>query len=349
MRRKRDRQARQVLKVKDWQELSDDELLQMRVRDLGVQISGSALEPLVHRLYEGLDAKGIRFHPPCYLADEWLCPDKDPIIGIPFCLAHPRLKSLEQRLMLEVEGGTDDSFMNLLRHECGHALNYAYQLYKKTRWRELFGPFSTRYSDSYSYQPYSRRFVVHLEDSYAQAHPDEDFAETFAVWFAPGGKWQEEYRDWPVMKKLQYVDHLMGQIHDKPPVVKIPQNPPWSASRMTSTLAAHYERKRRDLGSDFHGFYDDSLKALFSPRPGVVAKMKASKLLRLYRRKIINSVTRWTGHRKYDIDELVNKCIQRCDALDLYAADDAEVIIAVTALLTAIAGKTLRVAPKGQP
>jgi hypothetical protein len=349
MRRKRDRQSGQVLKVKDWQELSDDELLNMRVRDLGVQIAGSSLEPLVHKLYEELDAKGIKFHPPCYLADEWLCPDKDPIIGIPFCLAHPRLKAIEQRLMLEVEGGTDESFMNLLRHECGHALNYAYELYKKTRWRELFGPFSARYSDSYSYQPYSRRFVVHLKDNYAQAHPDEDFAETFAVWFAPGSSWHEKYRDWPVMKKLQYVDHLMARLRDKPPVVKIPQNPPWSASRMTSTLAAHYERKRRDLGSDFHGFYDDSLKALFSPRPGVAAKMKASKLLRQYRRKLINSVTRWTGHRKYDIDELVNKCIQRCDALDLYAADDAEVIIAVTALLTAIAGNTLRVAPKGQP
>jgi len=349
MRRKRHREARQVLKVKDWQELSDDELLQMRVRDLGVQISGSVLEPLVQRLYEELDARGIRFHPPCYLADEWLCPDKDPIIGIPFCLAHPRLKSIEQRLMLEVEGGTDESCMNLLRHECGHALNYAYWLYKRTRWRELFGPFSTRYSDSYSYQPYSRRFVVHLKDNYAQAHPDEDFAETFAVWFAPGSNWQEKYRDWPVMKKLQYVDHVMAQLRDKPPVAKVPQNPPWSASRMTSTLAAHYERKRRDLGSDFHGFYDDSLKVLFSLTPGGASRMKASKLLRQYRRKIINSVTRWTGHRKYDIDELVNKCIQRCDALDLYTADDAEVIIAVTALLTAIAGKTLRVAPKGQP
>jgi hypothetical protein len=349
MRRKKDRTARKTVRAKDWQELPDEEILQMRVRDLAVQIPGSALEPFVQRLYEELDAKGIQFHPPCYLADEWLCPDKDPIIGIPFCLAHQRLRSIEQKMMLEVEGGTEESSMKLLRHECGHALNYAYQLYRRTRWRELFGPFSTRYLDAYYYQPYSRRFVTHLEDNYAQAHPDEDFAETFAVWLAPGSRWEEKYRGWPVIKKLRYVDRLMRQIRGKPPGAKFPQNPPWSASRMTSTLAAHYERKRRALGSEFQGFYDDSLKELFSAKPGTDSPVRASRLLRQHRRGIINSVTRWTGHRKYDIYQLVNKFMHRCDALGLYAGTgETDYIVAVTALLTAIASNTLRVAAEGQ-
>jgi hypothetical protein len=332
-----------AVKVKDWEELPDEEILQMRVRDLGVQIPGSPLEPLIQRLYDELDGRGIKFRPPCYLADEWLCPDKVPIIGIPFCLAQPRLKSIEQKMMFEVEGGTDESCMKLLRHESGHALNYAYQLYRKTRWRQLFGQFSSTYSDSYYYQPYSRRYVINLEDNYAQAHPDEDFAETFAVWLKPDDNWQQKYRGWPVIKKLQYVEGLVERIGVRPPVVTVEERPPWSASRMTSTLAAHYERKRLALGSEFQGFYDDSLQALFTPTPAGHSNLRASKILRQHRRQLVDSVTRWTGHRKYDIAQLVNSLIGRCDALDLYvsAADNSN-IIGVTALVTAVANNTLR-------
>jgi hypothetical protein len=330
-------------KIKDWEELPDDEILKLRVRDLNLQIPGSELEPLIGRLYEELDASGIRFHPPCYLADEWFCPDKVPIIGIPFCLAHPRLKHIELKMLYEVEGGTEEFCMRLLRHECGHALNYAYELYKKTRWRELFGLFSARYSGSYYYQPYSRRFVIHLEDNYAQSHPDEDFAETFAVWLAPNSSWEQKYRDWPVIKKLHYVDSLMKKIGDQPPVNTARERPPWSASRMTSTLAAHYERMRKALGTEFQGFYDDSLEALFAPKPGGSASQKASRLLRSYRRELVESVSRWTGHRKYDIRQLVNTLINRCDALDLRAKPgQTDNIIGLTALLTAIAGNTLK-------
>lgn len=325
--------------------MSDEDILQMRVRDLGVQISGSELQVMIERLYEELDAKGIRFHPSCYLADEWLCPDKVPIIGIPFCLAHPRLKHIEQKMMYEVEGGTEESCMKLLRHECGHALNYAYELYNKTRWRELFGQFSTKYSDSYYYRPYSRRYVIHLQDNYAQAHPDEDFAETFAVWLAPHGQWQQKYRNWPVIKKLKYVDGLMKRISTNAPVKTSQGHPPWSASRMTSTLAAHYERKRRALGSEFQGFYDDSLISLFASKQGNSSNPMASQFLRHHRRELVDSVSRWTGHRKHDIHQLVNNLILRCKALNLYVkSGQTDSIIGVTALLTAIASNTLRTA-----
>jgi hypothetical protein len=328
-------------KIKDWDKLPDEEIMKIRVRDLNLQITGSELEPLIERLYEELDAHGINFHPSCYLADEWFCPEKVPIIGIPFCLAHPRLKQIEQKMLYEVEGGTEESCMKLLRHECGHALNYAYEIYKKTRWRELFGLFSARYSDYYYFQPYSRRFVIHLEDNYAQSHPDEDFAETFAVWLMPNSNWEQKYQDWPVIKKLRYVDNLMKRIGSRPPVNTVRERPPWSASRMTSTLAAHYERKRKALGSEFQGFYDDSLEALFSSKPG--GALRASRLLRHHRRELVDSVSRWTGHRKYDIRQLVNTLITRCDALDLYARPaQTDIIIGLTSLLTAIAGNTLK-------
>jgi len=340
----RNEPMKKTAKSTDWQDLTDEEILQMRVRDLKLQVKGSAVEPLVDQLYGELDATGIGFHPPCYLADEWLCPDKVPIIGIPFFLAHPRLKHIEQKMMFEVEGGTDKSFMKLLRHECGHALNYAYQLYKRTRWRELFGHFSAKYSDSYYYLPYSRRFVMHLKYNYAQSHPDEDFAETFAVWLAPTSRWQQKYNGWPVIKKLRYVDRLMQRIGSHEPVTVVNERPPWSASRMTSTLAAYYDRKRRALGSDWQGFYDDNLIAVFRTRQTDVATQRASDLLRGHRRQIVDSVARWTGHRKYDIHQLVGRLIARCDVLGLYARDSlTDEIIAVTTLVTAIAGNTLRI------
>lgn len=336
-------------KRKNWEKLSDEQILQMRVRDLGLQIEGSSIEPLVSRLYKELDAKGISFHPPCYLADEWLCPDRTPIIGIPFFLAHPRFKRIERKMMAEVEGGTEKYFMKLIRHECGHALNYAYELYRKTRWRQLFGPFSSKYFDSYYCQPYSRRFVIHLRGNYAQSHPDEDFAETFAVWLTPASRWQEKYQNWPAVKKLKYIDRLMPNINSRKPLITASENLPWSASRMRSTLSAYYERKRKALGTGFHGFYDDSLKELFKAKQSDATTLKASAFLRLNRRRLVDSVAHWTGHPKYHIHQLFNILVARCDVLRLYvgSSQDDE-IIGLTALLTAIAGNTLKTRRKNR-
>ena len=325
----------------EWDAISDEELLKMKIRDFNLSIHESPLEPIIENLYAELDAKGIMFHPPCYLADEWLCPDGEPIIGIPFCLAHPRLKHIEQKMMLEVEGGTEASCMRLLRHEAGHAINYAYKLYNKTRWRKLFGPFSSKYSASYYTQPYSKRFVIHLENNYAQAHPDEDFAETFAVWLTPNFCWERKYSNWPAIKKLKYVDSLMKKISNEVPKITSQQNPPWSASRMTSTLEAYYERKRKILGEEFKGFYDANLMKLFSRQHDTPSSEKASKILRRHRRALLNHITKWTGHRKYDVYELINKLINRCETLDLYGKE--EDIIGAAALITAIAGNKVRI------
>lgn len=330
------RRRRQVLSPDEWKDLPDEELLQMRVRDLGVRIEGSPLEQRISRLYAEMEARGIGFHPPCYLADEWLTPDKVPVIGIAFYLAHPRLAKLEKKMMLEVEGGSDSSCMKILRHEAGHALNYAYRLFERTRWRELFGPFSAKYSNSYHAQPYSKRYVNHLRENYAQAHPDEDFAETFAVWLTPNSRWREKYRDWPVFKKLRYVDHLMRRIGPASPPVTT-RLTPWSASRMTSTLAAHYQRKRRYLGEEFPGFYDPGLQRLFAGRAGTEPPQRASDFLRRRRRHLVNAVAKWTGQRKLDTDRLLGKLIRRCDALGLYVVtDEVETVSEATSFVTAV-------------
>ncbi len=318
------------------QNMADKELLKQRIRDLGLTIEGTVLEERIKRLYEELTDRGIPFQPPCYLTYDWLCPDKEPIVGIPFYLAHPRLVQLERKMMLEVEGGTDSWCMKLLRHETGHAINYAYRLYRRTRWRELFGPFSAKYSEDYYAHPYSKRYVIHLEDNYAQAHPDEDFAETFAVWLAPTSNWQKKYQGWPAMKKLQYVDHIMQEITDKKPLVTT-NDTPWAASRMYSTLLAYYERRRLYMGDEFPGYYVPSLMKIFYTTPGSDDLPTAARFLRKERRHIVNIVSTWTGQRKFDIDKLIRKLIARCDDLNLYLhKPETDVLPEVTAFVTAV-------------
>ena len=119
-----------VITSEKFSSLSDEELLNLQIRKLHLTIKETKLEKSIQELYRELDERGIRFKPPCYLADEWLSPDGVPVIGIPFYLAHPRLVQLERKMMLEVEGGTKPWCAKLLRHETGHAINYAYKLYK---------------------------------------------------------------------------------------------------------------------------------------------------------------------------------------------------------------------------
>jgi hypothetical protein len=102
----------------------ETELLRKPIKDLGLRIEGSPLEKYVVQLHRELERKGLKhFKPRCYLTDEWGCPDQEPVIGIPFYLADPKLAALEKHVNdLEDER----EIMMYLRHEAGHAFNYAY-------------------------------------------------------------------------------------------------------------------------------------------------------------------------------------------------------------------------------
>ena len=187
-------------------------------RDLPISIEGTWLEECVKELYAELDAKGLVFHPECYLADEWLTPEGEVAIGIPFYLAHPALIKLERRMMLEAEGEGKLWCMQLLRHEAGHAFSYAYNLHKKREWQKVFGSSKEEYGNTYKFKPYSKSYVRHLDGFYAQYHPDEDFVETFAVWLTPDADWQNKYQGWKALDKLQFVDGLMSSIKGVKPL-----------------------------------------------------------------------------------------------------------------------------------
>src|ERR687895_991861 len=217
----------------DWANWPDEKLLDLRICDLKVTIEGSILEDRIADLQRELDARSLTFQPHFWLSGEWFSPDGVPGVAIPFYLAHPRLEKLERSQMLEVEGGTPEWCMKILRHEAGHAIDNAYRLRTRLRRQRVFGPSYIQYPDYYTPKPYSKSYVLHLDSWYAQSHPDEDFAETFAVWLKPDSQWRERYDDWPAIKKLEYVDVLMRELAGKPMLVCTPRKvePPQSLGK----------------------------------------------------------------------------------------------------------------------
>jgi hypothetical protein len=318
-----------------WYELPDERLLGLRICDLPLSIAGSEVEPRIAQLSSELEARKLLVRPECYLGDEWFSPEDRTLISIPFYLAHPRLKSLEQKMMMEVEGGDPEWCQRLLRHECGHAVEHAYQLHKRRRRKELFGPRTADYDpDTYRPHPYSRSFVRHLPNWYAQAHPDEDFAETFAVWLDPKADWRAQYKGWRALAKLEYVDELMKEIAGKPPAV-IGGRKEYEARKIRSTLESFYKRRKKLYATDAPDFYDRDLKRLFGEEdPG---RASAVVFLRRHRKHVIDSVSRWTGEKKVSIEQLLKKLTDRSQQLGLRLShDEAQTSIEVTAYLATL-------------
>ena len=300
--------------------MTDPKLLALRFCDLGLSVETRYLRPHIQRLYDELEHRGLgRFRPHCWLSTEWFSPDGVPGLAIPFYLAHPRLKRLEKKQVLQVEGGTVQSLMRILRHEAGHAIDTAYQLHRRKAWREAFGSFTEPYPDTYKPHPGSRNFVTHLPWWYAQAHPAEDFAETFAVWLAPGSRWRQRYKHWPALRKLEVVDALMADIAGAPPKVRNRRTPE-SIHRIKTTLGEHYFDKRMRYADTFPDFFDADLRKIFSADAKYRTRPSAAGFLRAHRTELREAVARWTGAHAYTIDQVLRDMIDRCKELRLRLA-----------------------------
>jgi hypothetical protein len=302
--------------------LSDDELLDMRFCDLGLNIEDSPLEQRIDQLSRELEAKRISFRPHFWLSEEWFTPDGIPGVAIPFYLADSRLMKLEEKQMLEVEGGTPDWCMRILRHEAGHAIDNGYRLRRRQCYRKAFGNVSAPYPDSYNPRPYSRSFVINIDLWYAQSHPVEDFAETFAIWLKPRSGWRQTYNGWPALKKLHVVNELMAKLRDERQVVKSRRHEE-PLRLIKTTLREHYDRKRDHYGLEVSDAYDDELQRLFSTNP-TASKTTAATFLRRARTRLRRDVSEWTGHYQYTIDQVLKEMIIRCQELDLRLDRDPE-------------------------
>ncbi|MBI2554771.1 MAG: putative zinc-binding metallopeptidase [Candidatus Rokubacteria bacterium] len=296
-------------------------LLPQRISQLGLKLEGSPVERYVKVLYREIERKGLRhFRPPCYLTDEWGCPSGEPIIGIPFYLADAKLARLEEEID-DVE--SEREIRMYLRHEAGHAFNYAYKLYETAEWRELFGPFSRPYRERYRPVPFDRNFVRHIEGWYAQKHPDEDFAETFAVWLTPHSRWRVRYRGWPAMRKLRYVDRVAHTLRDTEPTVRLASTD-ITVEEMNMTVEEFFRANQPEIApvevaleNDLPDFFVRKGRRTRSIRP-------AWEMVREHRTTLINKIEYWTGVRRSVVRALVDSIADAAERLQLYVETEAE-------------------------
>jgi hypothetical protein len=314
---------RETLKPADWTTLADEKLLEVRLCDLGVALEGTEVEQRIGQVNRELEARGLVFRPFYWLSDDWFTPDGVPGIAVPFYLAHPRLAKLELAQMLEVEGGEAASCLRILRHEVAHAIDNAYELRRRPTRRRLFGHPGVEYPEYYTPKPYSKSFVLHLDHWYAQSHPDEDFAETFAVWLDPESNWGLRYAGWPVLRKLEYMDRLMRELGPRRPRVSSRRRVD-PLSRLKKTLGEHYRKKREHYGLDRPYFYDSDLRKLFSDSPQYVKNLPAARFVRRIRRHARMIVASFTDSYQYTIDQLLENIIERCRELNLRLTEPEE-------------------------
>jgi hypothetical protein len=299
-----------------WTRLSDQELLGLRMCDLRLDLQRSPLKRHVDRLYSELNERGIRFRPHVWLSEEWFSPDGVPGIAVPFYLAHPRLMRLERKMTSEVEGGNANWFMRILRHEAGHAIDSAYRLRRRAHWRTLFGPASRPYRARYRARPASRHHVQHLGEWYAQSHPTEDFAETFAVWLAPRSGWKRRYAAWPALRKLKFVQEFAGEVAgDRPPVRCRAHIEPIRSDQRT--LAQYYESKLARQRSRRGLLADRMVSRVFASQPGRRG-LSAASLLRAHKAELRATLIRDTGSDRYIAHQVLRIAIERSARLQLY-------------------------------
>src|SRR5262245_45298935 len=312
------------------------------IRELGLAIPGTPLEPVLAEFAGELQCAGVtRVKPVFHLSTEWGVVEGTVAIGIPFYLAHPELTKFHAEHVGFVEGFSRSEILRYLRHEMGHVVNYAYQLHERSDWKRMFGPFESPYVEEYKPEPFSRGFVQHLPGWYAQKHPDEDWAETFAVWMTPGRDWRTEYADWPLaLAKLEYCDRTMMELRDANPPVTVSELDE-DVAELTYTLDDYYQQ-HPELTVELPPRLDWMLLSIFEDMerldgttPG--PRRPASALIRRLEPDLMGQVYRWTGHFPEHTRRLLRHLAERADALrQVYPQDnETQATVALTTLVTA--------------
>src|SRR5262249_3259284 len=229
--------------------------------------------------------------------------------------------------------------MMYLRHEAGHAINYAYGLYKTPEWKQLFGPYRRRYREDYRPVAFSRSYVRHMEGWYAQKHPDEDFAETFAVWLTPGSGWRKRYKGWPALEKIRYVDRMARQFGNVAPL-RARGRKDLTVDDMDTTVAGFYQAALDDQPSPGDLPLDADLQDIFKVgRRRKQGARPAAAFLRDHRKALVDKLTYWTGVQRPLVRKLVESIEARAEQLNLKAdvKREREYLTEITVYATALA------------
>jgi hypothetical protein len=320
-------------------------LLSTPIRDLGLKIAGTPLEPILKEFRKELESVGIKkLKPHFYLSTEWGVPFNTISLAIPFYLARPDLIEVHAERVGHVEGVGRPEILRYLRHEMGHVVNYAYKLYEHDEWIKQFGSITQPYVEEYRPQPFSRRYVRHLPGWYAQKHPDEDWAETFAVWMTPGKDWRATYANWATaLAKVQYCDRTMKLLNEREPDVTATEADE-DVSTLVESVEDFYKADDSDTEAPPPGL-DGALLGIFedygemADKTTTAPRQPAADLMRRIERQVMDNVYRWTGHFPERTRRLVRHLAERAKQLrQVYPEDrETEATIAVTTLVASLA------------
>jgi hypothetical protein len=318
-------------------EFREASLMGTPIRDLKLRIEGTALEKTLLDFQGELHACGIlKVVPRFYLSTEWGVAFGTVAIAIPFYLAHPKLKSVQRRRAGLIEGLDAADVLRYIRHEMGHVVNYAYKLYERQDWVQNFGSITQPYLEDYRPEPFSQRYVTHLPGWYAQKHPDEDWAETFAVWMA--GDWQRIYARLPIaLAKLEFCDSVVKQVAGIDPIVTA-CDPDEDVGQLTISVDQYYGSQPAVEDAVPPGL-DGALRAVFERLPGEPCKKPAAELIRSLEYPLLDSIYRWTGHFPERTRPLIHHLANRAEALGLCYGPESEsqAVVAFTALVATLA------------
>lgn len=317
--------------------MPDSELLRMRFCDLPLHLRGTLIQQRAKQVFDELTSRGIRFRPTIWIAEEWYNPDGVVGFAVPFYLLHPRLIRLERKMMLEAEGASLNEAMSILRHETGHAVDEAFRLSEMREYRRVFGSPQRAYPKNYVADPDSRDYVQHLNAWYAQSHPVEDFAETFAVWLKSERSWRRTYRDWPAIEKLSTVDAWMRERRGVEPILK-PKRMENELGASTRTLGQHYDEKRQFYAIDAEDEFDGALQRIFSENEGGRRKrwnQSAAGFLASHHTRLRRRTARPLGVSAYVVDQVLRQIVHRARILKLkQTRPEAETVAKVSKLVS---------------
>ncbi len=317
-------------------EISYQKFLTMKICDLKLDANES-MAPLFERLKKELREHRILLWPDFYFGNEWGCVNKKISISIPFYLANPELRTLEGDVP------TNEEIMKTLRHETGHAINYAYKLWQQEDWKETFGDFNKKYRDGYlsRVNPWSKSYVRHLhylgDPHYAQKHPDEDWAETFAIWLDPRSHWDVKYRNWPnALGKLSIVDCLMEEIAGQDPLSKKKKHD-GGYSLIEETVSEWWGLDGESLDQELQEYLNDMNELFIKPTNGHKRLLPAWKLIRKYARVLTEQVSLWISKsNKHTVRKSLRQweAICRNESLGYHLEEEERKVIELTTLLT---------------
>ena len=294
--------------------IPEDILLKLKISDLPLNIKKSYVYPYILQVIEELKNHKINFKMNMWFADEWFVADDTVGMGVPFYMLDLKLIKMEKKHVGFVDGETKQECLNIIRHEIGHVLDNAFKIRQREDFKKIFGDAAKKYPKSYDYKKYSKKFVRNIKDGYAQGHPVEDFAETFAVWLDPNSCWKSKYKLWPAYKKLLYVDKLIKGFKNKKQVVFKKESFDLAADSKI-TLKKYYSIKKRLYGQNGDDFWDSSLKKVFSGSK--IKSPTAYEFLTENRVEIINRLHCHENIRKYRLKKIYTQLRDRSKRLNL--------------------------------